>query len=121
MSPLVLIGVGLVGGVGAVARFAVDGAVAGRLGREFPYGTLVVNLSGAFGLGVVAGAALSVDAYRLAATGLLGAYTTFSTWAFESHRLAEDGELPLAILNFAVSLVLGLACLWLGRKLGAAL
>jgi fluoride exporter len=121
VSVLVLAGVGLVGGLGAIARFVVDGAVAGRLGREFPYGTLVVNLTGALLLGVLVGAALTGDAYRIAATGLIGAYTTFSTWAFESHRLAEDGELPLAVLNFAVSLVLGVACVWLGRKLGAAL
>ncbi|MFL5842612.1 MAG: fluoride efflux transporter CrcB [Thermoleophilaceae bacterium] len=121
MSVLVLAGVGLVGGLGAIARFVVDGAFAGRLGREFPYGTAVVNLTGTFLLGVLVGAALTGDAYRIVATGLIGAYTTFSTWAFESHRLAEDGELPLAVLNFAVSLVLGVACLWLGRKLGAAL
>jgi CrcB protein len=121
MSLLVLAGVGLVGGLGALARFVVDGAVGRRLGREFPYGTLAVNLSGAFVLGVLVGAALSGDAYRIAATGLIGGYTTFSTWAFESHRLAEDGELPLAGLNIAVSLVLGVACVWLGRKLGAVL
>jgi CrcB protein len=121
VSLLVLAGVGLVGGLGAVARFVVDGAVAARLGREFPYGTLVVNLTGAFALGVLVGAALSGDGYRIAATGLIGGYTTFSTWAFESHRLAEDGELPLAVLNFAVSLVLGVACVSLGRKLGAVL
>ncbi|MEA2424789.1 MAG: fluoride exporter [Thermoleophilaceae bacterium] len=121
MSALVVLAVGLLGGLGAVARFAVDGAVAGRMGRDFPYGTLVVNLSGSFVLGVLVGAALSDDAYRIAGTGLIGAYTTFSTWAFESHRLAEDGELPLAALNFAVSLVLGVAVAWLGRELGGAL
>jgi CrcB protein len=121
MTPVVVLGIGLVGGLGAIARFLVDGAVAGRLGREFPYGTLAVNLTGAFALGVLVGAALDRDAYRIAATGLLGAYTTFSTWAFESHRLGEDGRLRVGALNFAVSLVLGVAAAWAGRKLGGAL
>jgi CrcB protein len=53
--------------------------------------------------------------------GLIGAYTTFSTWAFESHRLGEDGELRVGGLNFVISLVVGLVAAWAGRKLGAAL
>ena len=121
MSAPVLLTVGLLGGVGALARFLLDGAVARRLGRDFPYGTLAVNLSGALLLGLLVGADPSADAYRLAGTGLLGAFTTFSTWALESHRLGEDGELRLGALNFAVSLVLGVAAAWLGRELGAAL
>lgn len=121
MSALVVLGVGVLGGVGAIARFVLDGAISGRLGRVFPYGTLAVNLLGSFLLGVLVGAALSGDAYRLAGTGLLGAFTTFSTWALESHRLGEDGELRLGVLNFAVSLVLGVAFAWAGRRLGLAL
>jgi CrcB protein len=81
----VVLAVGTVGGIGAIARFLLDGTVAGRLGRGFPYGTLVVNLSGTLALGMLTGAALDPDAYRIAATGLLGAFTTFSTWALESH------------------------------------
>ena len=118
---IVLLAAGLVGGVGAIARFLLDGAVSRRAGRAFPFGTLAVNLSGAFGLGVLAGAALSDTAYRVAGTGLIGAFTTFSTWALESHRLAEDGRAPLGALNFAASLVLGVALAWAGRRLGAAL
>lgn len=121
MSALVLLGVGLLGGVGAIGRFLLDGAVAARLGRSFPYGTLVVNLTGAFVLGLLVGAALKGDAYRFAGLGLIGAYTTFSTWAFESHRLSEDGEGRAAALNFAVSLALGVAAAWAGRHVGAAL
>jgi CrcB protein len=121
MSVIVVVGVGVVGGAGAIARFLLDGAVAGRLGREFPYGTLVVNIVGAFALGVLVGAALDRDAYRLAGTGLIGAFTTFSTWALESHRLGEDGQLGLGAVNFAVSLVLGVAIAWAGRHVGAAL
>jgi fluoride exporter len=121
MSPLAVIGVGLLGGVGAVGRFALDGGVSGRLGREFPYGTLAVNVLGSFVLGVLVGAALSQSAYRLLGTGLIGAFTTFSTWAFESHRLGEDRRLRAGLLNFAVSLILGVLAAWAGRRLGAAL
>lgn len=121
MSAVVVLCVGLLGGLGACARFALDGAVARRLGGAFPFGTLAVNISGALLLGLLVGLALSGDSYRLAGVGLLGAFTTFSTWAFESHRLAEDGEARLGALNFAVSIVLGVASVWLGRRIGAAL
>jgi CrcB protein len=121
VSALAIVGIGLAGGLGALARFALDGAISERAGRDFPLGTLAVNVSGAFALGVVAGAALTGDARRLVATGLLGAFTTFSTWAFESHRLAENGRTPAAAANFAVSLALGLLAVWAGRSLGAAL
>jgi CrcB protein len=121
VSVLVALGVGLIGGVGAILRLGLDGAVAARLGREFPYGTLVVNLLGAFVLGVIVGAAFSQDAYRLLGTGMIGAFTTFSTWTLESHRLGEDGQLRLGAVNFAVSLLLGIALAWAGRHLGAAL
>ena len=121
MSPLVVAGIAALGGAGAIGRFLLDGAVAARLGRRFPYGTLAVNLSGSFVLGTLVGAALRGDAYDLAGTGLIGAFTTFSTWALESHRLAEDGQLRLGMLNFAASLVLGVTVAWAGRHLGAAL
>ena len=121
MSAPVLLAVGLVGGLGAIARFLLDGAVGRRLGRELPFGTLAVNLTGAFLLGVLSTAALSDTAYRIAGTGFIGAYTTFSTWMLETHRLAEDGRMRAAALNIAVSLALGLPIAWLGRKLGTAL
>jgi fluoride exporter len=121
MSLLAVLGVGLIGGLGAVSRFLLDGAVAGRLGRGFPFGTLAVNITGSFLLGVAAGASLGEDAYRLVGTGLIGAFTTFSTWAFESHRLGEDGQLPLGALNFALSLLLGVSAAWLGRELAGGL
>ena len=110
-----------IGGLGAIGRFTLDSAVSRRVGRSFPWGTLAVNLSGAFALGVLAGATISDDAYRIAGTGLLGAYTTFSTWALESHRLAEDGRLRLGVANLLVSLVAGLALAWLGQQVGGLL
>ena len=121
MSALVVVGIGLVGGLGAVARFLLDGAVSRRVGRGFPWGTLTVNLSAAFVLGVLAGAALSDDAYRILGTGFVGAYSTFSTWMLESHRLAEDGRARLGLANLAVSLVAGLAAAWAGQRLGGLL
>lgn len=121
MTLPVLIALGLAGGAGALARFGLDSAVAARVATGFPLGTLAVNLSGAFVLGVLVGAALDGDGYRIAGTGFLGAYTTFSTWTFESHRLGEDGQLGMGSLNLFGSLALGLAAAWLGRKIGAAL
>ena len=121
MSVAVILGVGVLGGAGAIGRFLLDGTVASMTGRRFPWGTLAVNLSGAFCLGVLTGAAVGEEALRLLGTGLLGAYTTFSTWVFESHRLGEDGELRLGLVNLLGSLALGIAAVWLGRKLGAAL
>jgi fluoride exporter len=117
VSAAVVLGIGLLGGVGAIARFLLDGAVAERAASAFPWGTLAVNASGALALGIVAGAALEGDGYRLVATGLLGAYTTFSTWMIETQRLGEDGRLRLGALNVAVSLAIGLAAVWLGRAL----
>jgi CrcB protein len=114
VSLAVVLGVGLLGGLGAVARFLVDHAITTRRRTAFPLGTLAVNLTGAVALGVLAGAALSSDAYRLWGVGLLGGYTTFSTWMLETQRL----NARLAVLNVVASLVFGVLGVWLGRGLG---
>ena len=93
MSLPMLLGIGLLGGAGAIGRFLLDGAVASQVGRSFPWGTLAVNISGAFALGALVGANLGADALRLAGTGVLGSFTTFSTWMLESHRLGS-GVIP---------------------------
>ena len=116
MSLPLILGVGLFGAVGAIARFLLDGVVSARADSSFPWGTLVVNLTGAFALGFVTGK-LSGDAQLLVGTGLLGGYTTFSTWMFESHRLGEDGELRAGVVNLLGSLILGILAVWLGRTL----
>jgi CrcB protein len=121
MSLALILGIGLVGGAASIGRFLLDGAVAGRVGRSFPWGTLAVNIAGAFLLGALVAANVGADALRLGATGILGSFTTFSTWALESHRLGEDGQLRLGIVNFLISLVLGISAAWLGRQLGAVL
>jgi CrcB protein len=117
MSVIVWVGVVLIGGCGAVLRFAVDGAVASWLGRDFPYGTLVVNLTGAVLLGLIAGLTLGDDAALLAGTAAVGSYTTFSTWLFETQRLTEERQHGRAAANVVISLVLGVAAAALGRWL----
>jgi fluoride exporter len=122
MSAVLLwLGVGLLGGVGAVGRFLVSAAVARRGGGWFPYGTLAVNLSGSALLGLVAGIALHGDALTLVAGGLLGSYTTFSTWMLDSERLGEHRSDRALTANLLGSLLLGLAAVALGRALGGAL
>ncbi|MGI8712722.1 MAG: fluoride efflux transporter CrcB [Solirubrobacteraceae bacterium] len=118
MSFAVWAGVAGVGGLGALARFLLDAAIAGRAGRTFPFGTLAVNLSGAFVLGLFTGLALAGNALLLAGTATVGSYTTFSTWMLESHRLAEDGDSRLAMINVAVSLLVGVGAAALGRLIG---
>ncbi len=120
MSLAVFLGVGLLGGLGASARFLLDELVSERVPSVFPAGILTVNLIGAFLIGLLTGAAVDGDAGRLLATGLLGGFTTFSTWMLDSHRLHEHGHRPAFWLNLGGSLVVGLFAVWLGRKVGAA-
>ena len=121
MSPWVWAGVMVVGGFGAVARFLLDRAVSRRVGRPFPFGTLAVNISGAVLLGFVTGLALSHEMALLAGTAFVGAYTTFSTWMLETHRLAEERQLWPAVANIVVSVVLGIAAALLGQWIASVL
>jgi CrcB protein len=120
-TALVWLGVMLIGGVGAVARLTVDKAVSRRVSRPFPFGTLAVNISGAFLLGFLGGLALSPHLALLAGTAFVGSYTTFSTWMLETQRLAEERQLVSAAANIGVSVALGLLAAWLGQHLGAGL
>lgn len=122
--PLILIGVG--GFAGAVARYLVDGYVAERVAGAFPWGTLVVNLSGSFALGLLF--ALSVDRGVLPAEirgpvliGFIGAYTTFSTYMLESWHLIGSGAYGLALLNIFGSVFFGLVAVGGGMVLGRLL
>jgi CrcB protein len=121
MSAWVWVGVALLGGLGAIARFAVDGFVGSRFAGNFPLGTFLVNISGAAALGLLAGLAVTGNALVLAGGATLGSYTTFSTWMLESHRLTEDAEPALALLNILVSLALGVAGAAVGHAIGAQL
>jgi CrcB protein len=119
MTVLLWAGVVLIGGCGSVLRFVVDGVVGNRLGRDFPFGTLVVNVSGALVLGLLAGLSLPRDAALLAGTAAIGSYTTFSTWMLETQRLDEERQHRAAAANIVVSLAVGLAAAALGRWIGA--
>jgi len=112
----------LIGGTGSVARFLLDGAIsAATARRDFPLGTMAVNISGAIILGLLTGLALSHTQALLAGTAAVGSYTTFSTWMLETQRLAEERQHRKAIANVAVSLVLGVAAAALGRLIGSHL
>lgn len=121
MTALAWLGVAVFGGLGALARYRVDGAVSTRWTHPFPFGTLVVNGSGAFVLGILVGASLAARPMLVFGTGFLGGYTTFSTWMVESERLAEDGEGVLMWCNLLGSIGLGLALAGLGWLIGAQL
>ena len=109
----------LLGGCGAVLRHAVDGWVERRSEAAFPFGTLVINVSGAFALGVMTGAHVSSSSLFVGGTGLIGSFTTYSTWMFETQRLTEQGEHALATWNIAITLFAGLAAGGAGWALGS--
>ena len=115
--------VGVGGFFGAIARYVIDGWVAQRTGAVFPWGTLTVNLSGAFVLGLLF--ALSVERGVLPAEirapiliGFIGAYTTFSTLALESWRLIEEGSYVLGAANLIGSMTLGIVAVVVGLLAG---
>lgn len=121
---LVLIGIG--GFAGAIARYALDGWVVSRTGGSFPFGTLAVNLTGSLLIGVlfamtVERGVLSAELRAPLMIGFVGAYTTFSTLALETWRLAEDGAWLLAVANMGVSAVLGVAAVVAGLAIGRLL
>jgi fluoride exporter len=119
VSPLEWVAVGAIGGASALARFFVDGIVATRIPSDFPAGTLAVNASGAFVLGLLAGLALSGESLLLAGTASVGSYTTFSTWMLETQRLTEAGDQINAGANLIVSVGVGLGAAGLGRLIGS--
>ncbi|MCX6386502.1 MAG: fluoride efflux transporter CrcB [Solirubrobacterales bacterium] len=121
MGALVWAGVAALGGAGALARFWFDGALSQRTGGAFPYGTLAVNLTGAFALGALSVLTDSHTLLLLIGGGFLGSYTTFSTWMFETERLGEQGRTAALALNLFIPLACGLAAAALGRVIAQAL
>lgn len=111
---------------GTLARYGLEGAVQNRAGASFPYGTLVVNLVGCFLLGLVGKFSLnhiviSPD-WRIALTvGFFGAFTTFSTFSWETVRMLEDGEWTKGIVYVAASVVIGLIVMLVGMRIGDVL
>lgn len=119
--------VALGGALGALSRWGLGGWIEGRTGEAFPWGTLVVNLIGAFLLGAMHGAAthldLSAETRAFLSVGLLGAFTTFSTFSYEAVALLQRGETARAAGYMAASVGVGLVAavggLALGRNLTA--
>jgi CrcB protein len=111
--------IALLGALGCLARYFLSGWVYALLGRSFPYGTLVVNVVGAFLIGLIMEfsirSALVPPTLRIGLTiGFLGGLTTFSTFSFETFRLLEEGAFVVACGNVLVSVVSCLACTWVG-------
>jgi len=104
--------VGLGGFVGANARYFLGLWVATRFGTTFPYGTFIINITGSFILGLIMGTleghVLSPVVRLSAGIGFVGAYTTFSTWTYETLRLIENGSVLLGTVNIVGSLLVGL-------------
>ena len=124
MSALLWVGLG--GFLGANARYLVGGWVAARWGAAFPWGTFAANITGCFILGFFLSFAqerpwVAPSARLLFAVGFLGAYTTFSTFTYESFRLLQDGQLALAAFNIFGSLLAGLIAVFAGAALGTAI
>ncbi len=111
------------GALGAVLRYVVDHVVQRRARSDFPLGTLVVNVTGGFVLGLLVGSAdhngLSNTWVTVLGTGLVGAYTTFSTFTFDNVRLLENGSGRAAAANVAASARRGLGAAALGLALGS--
>jgi len=114
--------------LGAVARYFVSGFVARRAGETFPYGTLLINVSGAFVIGIFGDLAqdnaslfAEPDPWLFAVTGFLGAYTTVSSFSLQTMSLARDGEGTRAALYIVLSVALSLMAAWLGFVLVDAL
>ncbi|UXM90474.1 fluoride efflux transporter CrcB [Paenarthrobacter sp. JL.01a] len=104
---------GLAGGVGAAARFLVDGLIRTKVKTALPWGTILINVSGSLVLGFMAGLMMRGEApeslYLVLGTGFLGGYTTFSTASLETIRLVQSGRTGLALLNGLGSMVASVA------------
>ncbi|HEX4217530.1 MAG TPA: fluoride efflux transporter CrcB [Acidimicrobiales bacterium] len=123
MSAWLWLAIAVAGAIGAPLRYMIDGAVSGRARSTFPMGTFVVNMSGSFVLGLITGLVLyhafPADGRLVIGLGLIGAYTTFSTFTFEAASLIERREVRLAALNIGGSVVVGAAAAAAGLALAA--
>lgn len=118
-----ILAIALGGSVGALLRYWVSTGFHAIVGRDFPYGTLLVNVTGSLAMGLlyvvlVERLALGVEWRAAVLIGVLGAYTTFSAFSMETFALFEDGEPVKAVLNVVLSVSLCLAAVWLGIAAG---
>ena len=114
--------------LGGFARYWLSGLAAHHIGETFPFGTLIVNVTGSFVIGFFAALTgpdgrvfLGADARQFVMTGICGGYTTFSSFSLQTLNLARDGEWALAGVNAVLSLVLCLVAVWLGHIAASAL
>ena len=114
--------VGVAGSFGALARYVLGRFIAERAGSQFPLGTLLINITGAFVIGLLFALAsrklISLALQVTLATGFLGGYTTFSTMSWESMQLAHGGSTRFSLIYLGVSMLLGLIAATLGLALG---
>jgi fluoride exporter len=122
---VLLLMIGLGGVVGTYARYQLAGWVYARTGTAFPWGTLAVNMAGSFALGLVLPLLEAPDASlalrSLVTVGFLGAFTTFSSFAYEAVMLMQEGRRSRTVAYVASSLVLGLLCIAVGLMIGQKL
>jgi CrcB protein len=122
VGSLVILCVAVGGLIGAPTRFLVDRLVADHVETDFPLGTFLINVSGSFVLGLLTGLDLAghmpLVVKALVGTGFCGAYTTFSTWSYETVRLLQEGEYLEAFTNAILSVVVGLLAAGAGMALG---
>jgi CrcB protein len=118
---MIYVWVALGGAMGSVARYACSAGAARWLGTGFPYGTLFVNVAGSFAIGLLAALVaadgrplLGADARAFLLVGVLGGFTTFSSFSLETLELARGGALGAAMLNAGLSVLLCLLGAWLG-------
>lgn len=121
MTPLLFAGVAVAGGVGAGLRYLIDLGVQRLVGARLPWGVLVVNLTGAFALGLLTGAWSDAAVLWMLGTGLLGGYTTFSAVAVATVALGEDGRSREAVGYGLGTFAGSVLCAALGLVLGGAL
>ncbi|WP_159502340.1 CrcB family protein [Microbacterium sp. 18062] len=121
MTPLLFLAVVAAGGLGAGARYLVDVGVGALCGTRFPWGTLVVNATGSFALGMLVGAVSDAAVLAVAGTGLLGGYTTFSAVAAVSAVLLTERRAAASVANALGTLALTAGAAWAGLALGTVL
>lgn len=117
--------IGLAGGLGALTRYLVGRVFVIRTWAAFPWSTMLINVTGAFLIGVISGLTiqhvLSPQVQTVLATGFLGGYTTFSTMSWESVQLLRGSNLRQSLFYLAGTAIPGLLAAFLGLKLGGAL